>query len=251
MLDQDLSLAYTHPGIAPPADICAHLLVIYGRLNLNDLIAAASESMQTRFSVFVRTFCANRACDASSAPLADVMCELGRYKDLVWLYRGLIFSLAMFVEASMKSSGLDTCPIGYQTAVGRRMDRTLADHLVMGKGVDQSATPVVFVETHTRSYLALCRASKLLPPSARPKAMNVNHVREHQMMRYLWLAKQFFLKCQRFTIALDGTRVCRYEYNLVVVIGTDDSGASLSVRCPPQALLYCRGRMGGVESQFR
>lgn len=62
----------------------------------------------------------------------------------------------------------------------------------------------------------------------------------------MWVAKQFFSKCQRFAVALDGTRVGRYGYNLVVVVGTGDSGASLSVWCPPQALLHCAGGVGDM-----
>lgn len=183
VLDESMSLAHTHPGIAPPSGISKHLLVVGGRLNLNDLVTAADEPLAMRVSVFVRSACASRRCDSSSMSLADFMCELGRWKDLLWVCRGRIFALAMFVEASMKSNGLALFPIGYPTAVGRRIDRTLADHFVMGKGVDQIATPSVFIEAHTRSDLALCRANKLKPRATRPTTMNVNNALEHQMMR--------------------------------------------------------------------
>ncbi len=121
--------------------------------------------------------------------------------------------------------------------LGKRVDRTLADHLIMGKGARDTDGPAVFVEQHARSYLAMVRHNSSVPRAMKePGKMNVNAFREHQLMRYLWVARQFFKDCKLFCLAIDGTRVGKNEYNLLVISGTNEKGETLSAWCPPQVL---------------
>lgn len=236
VLDKQSSLAFCNLGVAPPSQISTLVLVDKGLIDCTPLLDNDDLQLQVRSRIFFRDVCGQMGWDLEEVPIAGLLCELAKVNDLEWLLRNITLMLGIFFESLFLQKEKNNNPVGFDTAIGRRRDRTLADHLVLGRGGDCSDHRAVFIEQHARTYLALKRGTKDRPPREKAARLNVERVRADQLLRYMHQAREFFKGCHHLAMSIDGTRIGRHELNAVILTGTNLAGETLAAWCPPQAV---------------